>query len=68
MMYTIDFFEIQGTKKVYRFTKEMMFKDFESCKYWTLEYFQTSNIWKNSNMIAEIALKTKTMIHYYGEQ
>jgi len=68
MMFVIDFYEVQGTEKVYRFTKEMIFKDFESCKYWILEFLQTSNSWKNCNMIAKISVKTKITIHYNGKQ
>lgn len=68
MKYTIDFFEIQGQTEVYRFSKEFEFRDIESCKYWIFEYLQTSNVWKNHNMIIEITPTTKTKIYYYAEQ
>lgn len=67
MKYTIDFFEIQNTEKVYRFSADFEFKDLESCKFWVWEHLQTSNIWKNKNMIIEITPTTKTIIYYYAE-
>lgn len=68
MKYTIDFFEIKETEKIFRFTKEFEFRDLESCKYWIFEYLQTSNVWKNHNMIIEIIPITKTTIYYYAKQ
>lgn len=68
MRYTIDFFEIQEEKEVYRFSKDIEFRDFESCKFWVFEYLQTSNIWKNQNMRIEITPSQETIIYYYAEQ
>jgi hypothetical protein len=68
MRYTIDFFEIHQETEVYRFSKDIEFRDLESCKFWVWEYLQTSNIWKNHNMKIEITPKTKKIIYYYAEQ
>jgi len=68
MKYTIDFFEIQEQTEVYRFSKDIEFRDLETCKYWVFEYLQTSNIWKNQNMRIEITPSQKTIIYYYAEQ
>ena len=68
MRYTIDFFELQEQTEVYRFSKDIEFRDLETCKYWIFEYLQTSNIWKNQNMRIEITPSQKTIIYYYAEQ
>jgi len=67
MMFVIDFYEVQGTEKVYRFSGEFNFRDIASCKFWVFEFLETSNVWKNCKMIAEIELKRKIIIHYNGE-
>ena len=68
MRYTIDFFELHQETEVYRFSKDIEFRDLESFKFWVWEYLQTSNIWKNHNMKIEIRPTTKTEIYYYAEQ
>lgn len=68
MRYTIDFFELHQETEVYRFSKDIEFRDLETCKYWVFEYLQTSNIWKNQNMRIEITPSQKTIIYYYAEQ
>lgn len=70
MKYKIDFFEIQEQTEVYRFTKELQFPNYDDLYLWTMEYLQTSNIWKNCNILVKIKTipePQQTIIYYYAE-
>jgi hypothetical protein len=71
MKYQIDFFEIQGTTEVYRFSKEMVFANYDLLNNWIYEYLETSNIWKNKDILVKIETiptPKKSIIFYYAEQ
>ena len=72
MKYQLDFYEVQGTTEVFRFSKEMEFSNYDLLNNWLVEYLQTSNIWRNSNMMVRIEtmkIKThKSTIFYHAEQ
>jgi hypothetical protein len=70
MKYQIDFFEVQGTEEVFRFSKELIFWNYDELNNWVYEYLQTSNIWKNQNMIVKIETipkPKKSIIFYHAE-
>ena len=54
MKYKIDFFEIQEQTEVFRCSKEMIFYNWDNLYSWTMEHLQTSNIWKNCNMLIKV--------------
>ena len=71
MKYKIDFFEIQEQTEVYRCTKIMHFSNWDSLYLWTIEYLETSNIWKNCNMIIKVETMPtiqKSNFFYHAEQ
>lgn len=71
MKYTIDFFEIQGQTEVYRFSKIMDFSNWDCLYLWTMEYLETSNIWKNCNMLVKVETMPtiqKSAFFYHAEQ
>lgn len=71
MRYYIDFFEIQGQTEVYRFTKEMHFSNYDFLIQWVYEFLETSNIWKNCNMLIKVeTIPTiqKSEFFYHAEQ
>jgi hypothetical protein len=72
MKYQIDFYEVQGTEEVFRFSKEMVFSNYDLLNNWLVEYLETSNIWKNKDMMIRIEttmIKThKSTIFYHGQE
>lgn len=71
MKYTIDFFEIQEQTEVYRFSKIMHFSNWDCLYLWTMEYLETSNIWKNCNMLVKVETMPtiqKSNFFYHAEQ
>lgn len=71
MKYKIDYYEIQETTEVFRFSQEMVFTNYDLLNNWIYEYLQTSNIWKNQNMIVKIETiptPQKSIIFYHAEQ
>ena len=70
MRYKMTFFEIVGTQEIERFIHEKYFPNYDFLNNWVVEYLQTSNVWKNKNML--IKIKTiptpqKSTIFYYAE-
>lgn len=71
MKYKIDFFEIQEQTEVYRYTKIIDFSNWDSLYFWTMEHLETSNIWKNCNMLVKVETMPKiekSNFFYYAEQ
>ena len=71
MRYRMTFFEIQGQTEVYSLSKEMYFSNYDFLIQWVYEFLQTSNIWKNKDMLIKIeTIPTiqKSEFYYYAEQ
>ena len=50
----MTFFEIVGTQEIERFIHEKYFPNYDFLNNWVVEYLQTSNVWKNKNMLIKI--------------
>ena len=71
MRYKMTFFEIVGTQEVERFEFEKYFPNYDFLNNWVVEYLQTSNVWKNKNMLVKtktIPTPQKATIYYHAEQ
>jgi hypothetical protein len=71
MRYYINFFEVQGQTEVFRFSKEMYFSNYDFLIKWVYEFLETSNIWKNCNMLIKIETMPtiqKSEFFYHAEQ
>lgn len=71
MRYRMTFFEIVGTQEIERFTQEKYFPNYDFLNHWVIEYLQTSNVWKNKNMLVKtktIPTPQKATIYYHAEQ
>ena len=70
MKYKLDFYEVQGETEVPRFSEELFFSNYDELNNWIYEYLQTSNIWKNTNMIVKIQTipqPKNSIIFYHAE-
>ena len=71
MKYRIDFYEVQGTEEVFRFSKIMHFSNWDNLYLWSIEHLETSNIWKNCNMLIKVETMPtiqKSNFFYHAEQ
>jgi hypothetical protein len=70
MKYKLTFFEVVGTEEIERFDLENYFPNYDFMNFWVMEYLQTSNIWKNKNMIVKIKTipePQQETIYYHAE-
>lgn len=69
MRYRMTFFEIVGTQEIERFIHEKYFLNYDFLNHWVIEYLETSNVWKNKNMLVKIQIVPphETKIYYYAE-
>ena len=65
------FFECVGNQEIEKFTHEKFFHNYDFMNHWVIEYLQTSNHWKNRNMIVKvqtIPTPQKATIYYHAEE
>lgn len=71
MRYKLTFFEVVGTEEIYKFDCIKYFSNYDFLNLWVVEFLQTSNIWKNRNMIVKIKTipePQEATIYYHAEQ